>query len=65
MKYSTVELNNLKEDNAQHICINDILDIVVVKEGSTYKVKVLTVPNHDIRVELIGYNEFESLLELE
>lgn len=66
MKYSTVELNNLSDNNAQHICLNDLLDIVVIKEDNTLIVKVLDLPNtsYEVRAEVIDFNEYKKLLEV-
>ena len=65
MEYKTLNINDLSDNIAQHICFNDTLDIVVVKENQNYKVKVLSVPNDSISTELIDYDEYAELLELE
>lgn len=65
MEYKTLDINDLSDNIAQHICFNDTLDIVVIKENQNYKVKVLSVPNESISTELIDYDEYAELLELE
>lgn len=61
MKYKTISLG-VAEEVAQHIDINDTLDIVIVKEGNSYTVKVLDTSLVD--VETISYEEYSKLLEL-
>ena len=65
MEYKTLDINDLSDNIAQHICFNDTLDIVVIKENQNYKVKVLSVPNDSTSTELIDYDEYAKLLELE
>lgn len=63
MKYTTIETNNLTDNQAQHICLNDLIDLVVVKEGNTFSVKVLDLPNHEVKADVINYDEYCELLK--
>ena len=58
------ELENINEVTG-HICIDDTIDVVVVKDNGHYTIKVLEVNNENIsaNVELITYDDFSNLMK--
>ena len=65
--YKSLDIDGVTEDMAQHICINDTVDIIIQKEGNSYIVRVLDTPNSDTytTTELIDYEDYSDLLGLE
>jgi hypothetical protein len=58
------ESENINEVTG-HICIDDTIDVVVVKDNGHYTIKVLEVNNENIsaNVELITYDDFSNLMK--
>ena len=58
------ELESINEVTG-HICIDDTIDVVVVKDNGHYTIKVLEVNNKNIsaNVELITYDDFSNLMK--
>ena len=67
INYASVDINNVTDDIAQHICINDTIDIIVTKDKGHYLVRVLDVNDNEntVDTELIGYEDYSDLLGLE
>ena len=63
MKAKTIDIN-LTGDTLQHLCVNDTIDIVIVKEQNNYTVKVLSTKNSNLGVntEIINFEEYEELI---
>ena len=63
MIYTTTEL---EQDNKtmHHVCINDTLDILIIKNDNNYQVKVLDLSSSKFTVttELIDIIDYEYLL---
>ena len=67
IKYTSLNINSVTDDMAQHICINDTVDIVVTKDNGHYLVRVLGVNNTEntVTTELVDYEDYSDLLGLE
>ena len=64
MKKRTLNID-LADNTLQHLCCNDTVDIVIIKEGNKYSIKVLSLKNSNINVdvELIDFDKFKDLTQ--
>ena len=66
MKHHTIAIQTMSDNVAEHIVIDDSYDIVVIKSGKQYTLKVLkTMCEPNINVEISNFEEFAELLEWE
>lgn len=63
--YDTVEIWEVTDTKPLHICINDTLDLVIVKKNDNYTIKALQHSIGDIVTGQIDYNTYTKLLKLE
>ena len=55
------------DDKILDIVVNDILDVVIIKKGNDYQVKVLQVNTklYNMDTELIYFDEYKKLVGLD
>ena len=63
--YDTVEIYEVEGTKPLHICINDDIDLVIIKNGNDYAVKVLETNTDKVSCELIDFQEYNELLKIE
>ena len=67
LKYNTIDLLIDEDKQAHHICVDDLVDIIVIKGDDEYKVKVLSIPNHTptVSCEMVDIDDYNNILDLE